>query len=526
MMRFRIAFFIIMLVIFFAENASAQAKKTPVNLQKYTLTKAESSNPSSNSASQICHDKSAKKVWLGTNNGLNISGNSGQSFSTITVFPRFNKNGIYGLDVKNDTIWASTAYVSDAKNNPTTGDGLMVSFDGGKNWQDLAQPLDSENDTIVQYGNQTISALPVTVPEQNVIYDLAIGPVNGMVWAATWSGGIRRTTNNGQSWQRMVLPPTGKQTISPDDPLTFSLEPARGSNGHFVFLGFAAHVAGDRSVWVGTVDGICRSNDAAANSPSWTKYNHAYGGLSGNWVTAIKSQPKAGSKLGTIWAATWPAEGLNEFYAASYTTDGGRSWQTALDGEKIYDFAFSGDTVYAVGTNGLFISPDNGDSWQFKRNLVDAENPQKSVVSTASFYSVETEPITGGGSRLWVGTGDGTAISEDGGSTWRLLRTEPEVKTVEKPFAYPNPFSPKIDGVVRVRYKLKEAGSVTIRIYDFSMKPVCTILNGGFRNALQEHEESWNGKTSFGARVANGVYFYGIEQSGEETRWGKILVLE
>ncbi|ACF13601.1 glycosyl hydrolase BNR repeat-containing protein [Chloroherpeton thalassium ATCC 35110] len=526
MTRFRITFFIIMLAIFFAENASAQVKKTPIDLRKYALTKSESSNPTSNSASQICHDSLAGKVWLGTNDGLNVSSNGGQSFSDITIFQRFNENGIYGLDAKNDTIWASTAYVSDAENNPTTGDGMTASFDGGQTWRSFAQPLDAEDDTTVQYGNRMISALPVTVSEQNVIYDMAIGPAQGMVWAATWSGGIRRTQDNGQTWQRVVLPPTGWQTISPDDDCDFSLAPAVGSSGHLVFLGFSAHVAGDGSVWVGTVDGICRSNDAVSDAPSWTKYNDSYGGLSGNWVTAIESQPTEDSQLGTIWAATWPAEGSSEFYAASYTKDGGLSWKTALDGEKLYDFAFSGDTVYAVGPNGLFISPDNGDSWMFKRNLVDAEDSQKSVVSTASFYAVETEPIAGGGTRLWVGTGDGTAISEDGGKTWRLLRAEPEVESVEKPFAYPNPFSPKIDGVVRLRYKLSKSGSVTIRIFDFSMKPVCTVLSGGFRNAQQEYEETWNGKTSFGARVANGVYFYRIEQSGEEARWGKILVLE
>ncbi|NTV45539.1 MAG: hypothetical protein HGB11_03220, partial [Chlorobiales bacterium] len=298
--------------------------------------------------------------------------------------------------------------------------------------------------------------------------------------------------------------------------------PQRGSDGYLVYLGFSVFAASDGAVWVGTVDGLCKSTDPAATDPSWVKFNRTYGGLSGNWVVVIKEQPSTG----TIWAATWPAEDNREFYGASYTSDGGQTWKIALDGIKLYDFAFHGDTVFAVGPDGLFTSPNNGYSWTATRRITDRNNAQRFISSTAEFLSVETEVLPSGAARLWVGTSDGTAVSMDGGKLWTILRADKPVGSDTKTYAYPNPFAPKLDSVVRIRYKLEQAGTVTVRIFDFSMNPVCTLLNGAYRSNAAEAEESWDGRTAFGARVANGVYFYSVEQKGAKTLWGKIMVLE
>ncbi|NTV45355.1 MAG: hypothetical protein HGB11_02240 [Chlorobiales bacterium] len=499
----------------------AQTGKIFNAADKYRLFNS-SENISSNSVSQLGVNANSGQIWLGTRGGLNVSDNGGSSFRIVTDISRFNRNGVFGLAVKGDSVWASTAYTSDKEGRAPAGDGMMFSLDAGTTWKSVPQPLDQPNDTTEKYGINTLKALPIIVPEQNVIYDLAIGPRPGMVWAATWSGGIRRSKDYGNTWERTVLPPAGKQTIAPTDTLNFTVEPQRGTGGYLVYLGFSVLAASDGSVWAGTVDGLCKSTDANTIDPSWVKFNRTYGGLSGNWVVAIKEQPATG----TIWAATWPAEDNREFYGASYTSDGGQTWKTALDGIKLYDFAFHGDTVYAVGPDGLFISPNNGFSWRNTRRIVDRTNSQRFIAGSAEFLAVETESLSNGGTRLWVGTTDGTAISTDGGNSWTILRADKAVGRDTKTYAYPNPFSPKLDNIVRIRYKLEAAGTVTIRIFDFSMNPVCTVLNGAFRSNATEAEVNWDGRTAFGAKVANGVYFYSVEQKGAKTLWGKIMVLE
>ncbi|MCS7012010.1 MAG: hypothetical protein RMI34_03640 [Chloroherpetonaceae bacterium] len=498
----------------------------PYSFAKYSLHFfSQRSNLGTNIVNHIRYSPVHRRVWLAGRNGLVWTDDGGITFNTITAVPRFNQNGIQGLDVRGQRIWASSSRITEAEGRRfPTGDGLMYSDDGGTTWREVAQPLDSPADSIERYGFNTLRALPITVPQQNVIYDIAIGNKDSTVWVATWSGGIRRTQNNGRSWQRMVLPPTGRQRIAPTDTLSFQLEPRRGARGDLVFLGFSVLQASDGAVWVGTVDGICRTDDPDALYPSWVKFNRTFGGLSGNWVTAIREQP-ATPRLGrAIWAATWQAESRQEAFGVSWTRDNGNSWQTALLGERIYDFAFRGDTVYAVGTNGLFISPDGGETWLNRRGVQDRDNPRLLIQPQAEMFALGIEPL-GRSERLWLGSEDGTATSTDGGNTWKILRADLPVPEGTKTYAYPNPFAPRLDGSVRIRYALSQPARVTIRIYDFAMNLVKTVVQNAPRSRSEE-EDFWNGRSDAGTKVANGVYFYIIQADGQKPLYGKIMVLE
>lgn len=505
----------------------AQVKPdAPFGFAKYAeRTLTQSANLGTNIVNHIRYSAETRRVWLAGRRGLVWTDNGGETFTTITAVPRFNQNGIQSLDVRNRRIWAASSKVTEADGRRfPTGDGLMYSDDGGSTWREVAQPLDSPADSVEQYGINTLRALPITVPQQNVIYDIAIGTQDSTVWVATWSGGIRRTQNNGRSWQRMVLPPTGRQRIAPTDTLSFRLEPRRGTQGDLVFLGFSVLQASDGAVWVGTVDGICRTDNPDARYPTWVKFNRTFGGLSGNWIIAIREQP-ATARLGrAIWAASWRAESPQETFGVSWTRNNGDTWQTALLGERIYDFAFRGDTVYAVGSNGLFISPNGGETWLRQRIIVDRQNPRLQIQPQAELYALGIEPL-GQGERLWLGSEDGTAASSDGGATWKIFRANLPVPESAKTYAYPNPFAPRLDGAVRIRYQLLQPARITVRIYDFAMNLVKTLVQNEPRSQ-GEDEELWNGRSDAGTKVANGVYFYIIEAAGQPPLYGKIMVLE
>ena len=85
-------------------------------------------------------------------------------------------------------------------------------------------------------------------------------------------------------------------------------------------------------------------------------------------------------------------------------------------------------------------------------------------------------------------------------------------------YAYPNPFSPALDGLVRIRF---DGTAATVRIFDFAMRLVRTLDADG----SGEREVQWDGFDARGVRAPNGPYFYAIEQGGRSVR-GKILVIE
>ena len=70
---------------------------------------------------------------------------------------------------------------------------------------------------------------------------------------------------------------------------------------------------------------------------------------------------------------------------------------------------------------------------------------------------------------------------------------------------------------------MKESSTVTIRIFDFGMSLVRTLLDETQERG--EKEVSWDGVDDHGARLANGTYLYAV-QTTSGTFWGKILLLE
>jgi len=75
--------------------------------------------------------------------------------------------------------------------------------------------------------------------------------------------------------------------------------------------------------------------------------------------------------------------------------------------------------------------------------------------------------------------------------------------------AHPNPFNP----LTRIAYSVKEAGPVTVNVYNVAGKQVRTLLDEELE-AGASGELVWNGLDDHGTRCASGVYFYRIEAPG------------
>lgn len=478
--------------------------------------------PNSNSSSVIAVFQNT--FWFGTSRGLSITEDGGRTWKNFAKQATFDNKGISAIAIRGDTIWVSTAY-SEKRDGATipVGGGLHRSFDHGKSWTYFPQPVDTGKVDTLIYGLNKIRALAVTVPQQNVTYDIEL--TKGTIWIASFAGMLRKSTDNGKTWHRVILPPDGSiDTISPKDTLNFDLSPSSGAIGlrenlnHRVFSVFASS---DSTIWVGTAGGINKSTDGGI---SWRKYTHQnqVKSISGNFVVALNKQRWQSREL--IWAATVNASDKNEQQGVSFTEDGGESWTRTLLGERAHNFSFRDSIVYVATNNGLFRSLDFGRTWQRNGIISDPSNRQQ--FTTSAIYAVTCK-----GDTVWIAGSDGIAYTiESSGkpfaSEWKIFRTHQQVGTTNQTYAFPTPFSPD-DEVVRIHYST--AGRdvpVTIRIFDFTMHPLRTVIQNAHRTGTIEHDEIWDGKNEFGKKVSNGIYFYRIEIDGASEMWGKIFVLQ
>jgi hypothetical protein len=75
--------------------------------------------------------------------------------------------------------------------------------------------------------------------------------------------------------------------------------------------------------------------------------------------------------------------------------------------------------------------------------------------------------------------------------------------------AYPNPFNP----MTKIAYSVKEAGPVTIEVYNVAGKVVRTLLDAELEGGSSGFV-TWDGLNDAGDRCASGVYFYRIAAPG------------
>ncbi len=85
---------------------------------------------------------------------------------------------------------------------------------------------------------------------------------------------------------------------------------------------------------------------------------------------------------------------------------------------------------------------------------------------------------------------------------------------------YPNPFNP----TTTIAYNVKEAGNISIEIYNVKGQKVKTLLNE--HKEIGEHEIVWNGKDANNKDVSSGMYYYKMKAGGRYTSTKKMILLK
>jgi hypothetical protein len=507
----------------------------------YTLNKSKAvkdlsadANPNGNSIDDII--AMGDTIWVGTDVGVSLSTNDGNSWTNFSSTKDFHGEGesAMGYDSVNKIFWTATAHSEETDAGEIqVGSGLHYTMDNGKTWANIPQPTDSSGDSSLVYGvndgihHHKIRALPVTVDQQNVTYDIAFTP--GTVWISSFAGGLRKSTDMGKTWQRVLLPSDDLNEIKPTDTLNYALQPVSGKFGPEGYLNlrvFSVIAANDSTLYVGTAGGVNKSTDGGV---SWIKFNHQNqdNPISGNFIVALGYNKESN----TVWAASWQANDPNEFYGVSHSTDGGANWEISLNGENAHNFGFKGTDVICTTDNGAFRSSDNGATWILPNSINEISNNKiEFSITTNTFYSAASS-----GNEVWLGSASGLAKLDEINShmwqgQWTIYFTSAKLASNTNAYVYPNPFSPKVDQALNFKYSTGgKTQNVTIRIFDFGMNYVRTLIQNQPRNLSIDSRPDparWDGRDDKGNIVANGVYFYRIDVGSETPRYGKIIVFQ
>ncbi len=485
------------------------------------LSSSSSVTPLSNSVTDVV--VSGSTIWLGTGKGLSRSTDAGSTWRNYYGDPSFGEEDVSAIAIHQNEVWVATAHTTtvDGVDYPE-GSGLRYSADRGESWSVIPQPRDSYNiDTLFYNSKSFIRALGITTNINNITYDIAA--TDSAVWIASYAGMARKSTDKGKSWQVVIIPPDNLNSISPGDSLKFDVSPVAGNLGlggnlnHRVFSVYAENWA---KVWIGTAGGINKTTDGGT---SWVKFSHQNetAPITGNFVVALRMQSYGGRSI--MWAGT-RATDSSEAQGVSFSADSGATWKTSLIGEFCHNLGFKDSIAYAVTDDGIYRSPDGGKTWTLSGTIYDVRSKQR--ITSPQFYGVDAQ-----GENIWFGGQDGTVYTQDNnasqfGSAWTILHAAQPLTSVRSTYAYPNPFSPNFE-VVRLHYAIVNGLSkVTIRVFDFGMNLVRTVVSNAVRSGTTEFDEIWDGKDDKGRQVSNGPYFYQVVIGNSDPLWGKILVLQ
>jgi len=121
------------------------------------------------------------------------------------------------------------------------------------------------------------------------------------------------------------------------------------------------------------------------------------------------------------------------------------------------------------------------------------------------------------------------------GEAWTNVNSLKALKNgLQEVITYPTLFSgTTVDGqpeYVRVGYRLKKSGKVTITVYDYAMEKVKTLVKnarrtGGGNRSEDPNEDRWDGKDASGRYVSVGTYYILVESDQGEKGWGKAIAV-
>ncbi len=203
----------------------------------------------------------------------------------------------------------------------------------------------------------------------------------------------------------------------------------------------------------------------------------------------------------------------------------------------LYTFSFEdsiGIDVYrdTLGDTGVISNAYPESNYDIPSRLI------RGYESAPAINDILFVPKTDSSGILWVATSSGLFLSKNevpgksGQGPLTCIKRVGSVKSgMKQVFASPGVLK---DGVVRFVYNLSKDAKVTIKVYDYNMDLVKTVIDNQPRLSGDHAAESgrsnnkaqdiWDGTNKNGKTVAPGVYYFKITSDNGDRAFGKIVV--
>jgi hypothetical protein len=282
-----------------------------------------------------------------------------------------------------------------------SGGGVFKSTDGGVTWQAANTGLFRKE--TVQEGNHRlvegyVSALVVDESSPRIIY------------AATWTNGLFKTTDGGGTWRGLGLRSVSTVVLDPTDPETIYA----GAGG--------ADARGIRAR-----SGVFKSTDGGS---SWRAV-----GLQGKNVTWLALDPE---NTNIVYAGTWESLGRlssgRRAHRVFKSSDAGNRWRpAALPGSDVDGLTFDPQGPGTV-VEGLTFDPQDPDTVYANISNRPAINDRiiKSTDGARTWRALDVGQaadflalVPRNSATLYALSDTGLLMSTDAGRSWRGLRGDP-----------------------------------------------------------------------------------------------------
>jgi len=467
-------------------------------------------------------------VYVGSEGGVFKTTNNGSDWI-------FQNNGLIIQNVNKFFIdYEGNIYIA-ASGASNTGCGLYKSTDGGEYWNKIADTLNNR--------------------PTNVFYDVKIDPnePGGIIYVSNYYG-VYRSTDNGITWQSTSFTDPGARNIGKningymffgnDFASWFGLY--RSTNlglnwERHTFLGVSAMVyLRDGSILAGCYDpglGSFGMYKTTNNGDTWFNTN-TFSGLSSPWdFTLDKNEDIYAAFVGAIFLSTnngtsWIDYGLTGPPTTCIAIDSnGYVWAGAHQ-DGVYRTA--GRTVpvelasFSAEVNGnnvllkwITATEINNQGFQVERQKAQKDRNDyweiigfvngNGTTSELQLYSYTDTEVLSGNYQYRL-----KQIDYDGSFEYSNI-IEVEVRIPSEFFLsqnYPNPFNPS----TQIKYSIKKAGLVQLRVYDILGKEIATLVN--------TNKEAGNYSIEFNAnQLPSGIYIYRM-QSGSFVSSKKMILLK
>jgi len=357
-------------------------------------------------------------LLAGTDNGLFYSTNNGNSWKTM---------GFHGLIIHSVTVADS------GKIYLAIGGDLQLSTDSGTSWRSIDSGLDGADFKFIHPGiNGKLYAIAHISHQYNKLFEannddggwsqlstnmyliqsFDINPENGYFFIGSFGEGIHRSTDNGETIEKVGLDTATIRAIFIDSSgNVYAGTSQRGiyvstdDGDNWTNIGldgygvYSLYKNNNNHLFCGTIyNGIMRSTD---NGNTWTQQN---AGLVNKKAYSIYIDVNDKLFLGTGGDAVF------------CSTDNGSNWQYSSDGFKDSDVRAlaannSGRIFAATSGAGMWYSDDKGNYWNRINNGLDTPGLNKLKINSQG--------------HIFAGSSWGAIFrSTDNGSSWTKLRDD------------------------------------------------------------------------------------------------------